>query len=56
MVDERIRDHVAALARAYSAVDTAAAAELGLDDAALRSVDAAGESLEQVSRAIIEDV
>ncbi len=54
MVDERIADHVAALSRAYTAVDTAHAAELGLDDAALRSVDAVGESLEDVSRAIVE--
>jgi hypothetical protein len=54
MVDQRITDSVAALTRAYSAVDTARAAELGLDDAAARSVDAAGESLEDVSRAIIE--
>jgi hypothetical protein len=54
MVDQRIADHVTALARAYTAVDTAHAAELGLDDAALRSVDAAGETLEDVSRAIVE--
>jgi len=54
MVDQRIADHVAALSRAFTAVDTAHAAELGLDDVALRSVDAAGESLEDVSRAIVE--
>jgi hypothetical protein len=54
MVDQRIVDHVAALARAYTAVDTAHAAELGLDDAAMLAVDAAGETLDDVSRAIVE--
>jgi hypothetical protein len=54
MIDQKIADHVAALTRAYTAVDTARAAELGLDDAASRGVDAAGETLEEVSRAIVE--
>jgi hypothetical protein len=54
MVDQRITDHVTALARAYTATDTAHAAELGLDDAAVRSVEAAGETLEDVSRACVE--
>jgi hypothetical protein len=54
MLDQKIRDHVAALTRAYTAVDTARAAELGLDDTAARGVDAAGETLEDVSRAIME--
>lgn len=54
MVDQRIRDHVLALGRAYSAVDTKKAAEVGLDDAALRSVETIGESLDDVSRAIVE--
>jgi hypothetical protein len=54
MLDQKIKDHVAALTRAYTAVDTARAAELGLDDAAARGVDAVGETLEDVSRAIIE--
>ncbi len=54
MVDQRIKDHVTALARAYTAVDTAHAAGIGLDDVALRNVDAVGESLEDVSRAIVE--
>jgi hypothetical protein len=54
MVDQRIRDHVVALGRAYSAVDTAKAAEIGLDDAALRSVETMGDSLEDVSRAMVE--
>src|SRR5262249_17549198 len=55
-VDERIAEHVAVLARAYAAVDTARAAEASLDDAALRSVETVGESLESMSKAIVEDV
>ncbi|MGO8994363.1 MAG: hypothetical protein ACLQVI_13675 [Polyangiaceae bacterium] len=54
MLDARIAEHVAALARAYSAVDTVRAAELGLDDAALRTAESAGEALEHVSRAIVD--
>src|SRR5262249_23473311 len=52
MVDEKIRDHVVALARAYTAVDTARAAKLGLDDTALKDVETVGESLEEVSNAM----
>lgn len=55
-VDTRIADHVAALTRAYSAADAARAAELSMDDAALRGTETMGESLEQVSRAIVEEV
>jgi hypothetical protein len=54
MLDRSIADHVAALTRAYTAVDTAQAAAIGLDDAAARGVDAVGETLEDVSRAIID--
>jgi hypothetical protein len=54
MLDARITEHVAALARAYSAVDTVRAAELGLDDAALRTAESAGEALEHVSRAMVD--
>jgi hypothetical protein len=54
MLDARIGEHVAAIARAYSAVDTVRAAELGLDDAALRTAESAGEALEHVSRAIVD--
>jgi MFS family permease len=54
LLDARITEHVAALARAYSAVDTARAAELGLDDAALRTAESAGEALDHVSRAIVD--
>jgi len=55
-VDERIGDHVKALSRAYTAAGVARAAETSLDDAGLRGVENAGESLEQVSRAIVDDV
>jgi hypothetical protein len=54
MLDARISDHVAAIARAYSAVDTVRAAELGLDDAALRAAQSAGEALDHVSSAIVD--
>lgn len=55
-VDERIAEHVAVLGRAYAAVTTARAAEASLDDAAMRSVEMAGESLETVSKAIVDEV
>ena len=55
-VDERIAEHVAALARAYAAASTAHAAEASLDDAAMRSVESVGESLETMSKAIIDEV
>lgn len=55
-VDERIDEHVKALSRTYTAAGAAKAAEASLDDAALRGVETAGESLEQVSRAIVDDV
>lgn len=55
-VDERITDHVKALGRAYTAAGAARAAEASLDDAALRGVETAGESLEQVSRAFVDEV
>jgi MFS family permease len=55
-VDDRVAEHVAALTRAYTAVDAARAAEASLDDAALRSVETVGESLEQVSKAIVDEV
>jgi len=55
MVDKRIADHVAVLARAYTAADTARAAAVGLDDAALKTVETASEALEDVTRAM-EDV
>lgn len=55
-VDARIAEHVAALWRAYSAADAAQAAEMSLDDTALRGVETAGESMEAVSKAILEEV
>jgi hypothetical protein len=54
MLDVRLSEHVTALARAYVAVDTARAAELGLDDVALRTVESAGDALDTVSRAMID--
>ena len=54
MVDDKIKDHVTALSRAYTAVDTARAAHVGLDDAALKSVETMGESLDDVSKAMAE--
>ncbi|MBX3222116.1 MAG: hypothetical protein KF795_16480 [Labilithrix sp.] len=54
MVDQRIGEHVAVLARAYTALDAVSAARIGLDDSALKNVESMGESLEEVSRAIVE--
>jgi MFS family permease len=54
MLDQRIGEHVTVLARAYTAVDTAAAAAVSLDDSALKNVEHVGESLEEVSRALVE--
>jgi hypothetical protein len=54
MVDQRIADHVTALTRAYTAVDAARAAAVGLDDADMKSVEHGAESLEDVSRALME--
>ncbi len=54
MVDQRIAEHVSVLARAYTAVDAVSAARIGLDDAALKNVQSMGESLDEVSRAIVE--
>jgi MFS family permease len=55
-VDERIAEHVRALERAYTAAGAAQAAEASLDDAALRRVENAGDSLEQVSRALVDEI
>jgi MFS family permease len=54
MVDQRLLEHVTVLAKAYTAVDTARAAAIGLEDADLRTVDSMGDSLEDVSRAMVE--
>lgn len=54
MVDQRIAEHVSVLARAYTAVDTVSAARVGLDDAALKNVESMGDSLDEVSRALVE--
>jgi MFS family permease len=54
MVDQRLTEHVTVLSKAYTAVDTARAAAIGLEDADLRTVDSMGDSLEDVSRAMVE--
>jgi hypothetical protein len=54
MVDQRLSEHVTILSKAYTAVDTARAAAVGLDDADLRTIESMGDSLEDVSRAMVE--
>ncbi len=54
MLDQRIAEHVTVLGRAFTAVDTAHAAALGLDDGAIAPVAQIGDSLEEVSRAMVE--
>jgi hypothetical protein len=54
-LDDKIAAHVAALARMYTAADEARAAEMSLDDGAMRSVEDKGESLEEMSRAIVQE-
>lgn len=54
MVDQRLSEHVTVLSKAISAVDTARAAAVGLDDADLRTIESMGDSLEDVSRAMVE--
>ncbi len=54
MVNQRIAEHVSVLARAYTAVDAVSAARIGLDDTALKNVESMGDSLDEVSRALVE--
>lgn len=54
MVDHKIAEHVSVLEKAITLVDTARAAAVGLDDAALKNVEILGEALEEESRAMIE--
>jgi hypothetical protein len=53
-LDQRIAEHVTALARAYTAVDTVHAAGVSVDDAALKDVETVGEHLEEASRALVD--
>lgn len=53
-VDQRIADHVTALARAYTAADTARVAASTLDNAALERAGDVGDSLEETTRALVE--
>jgi hypothetical protein len=54
-LDARISEHVRALSRALTAVDAARAAEVGLNDAALRNVETVGESFEHVSKTLMDE-
>jgi hypothetical protein len=54
-LDARIAEHVRALSRALTAVDAARAAEVGLNDSALRNVETVGESFEHVSKTLMDD-
>lgn len=54
MLDQRIADHVTALGKAIAAVDTAHAAAVGMDTTALEPTAQMGDSLEEVSRALVE--
>jgi MFS family permease len=55
-VDQRLAEHVDSLTRMYTAADTASAVKLSIDDSALRNVESAGETLDEVSKAIMEEV
>jgi hypothetical protein len=54
MLDAKLADHVAALSHTYTAADAVRAAEIGLDDTALRQVATASEELDEVSRAMVD--
>jgi len=54
-LDARIAEHVRALSRALTAVDAARAAEVGLNDTALRNVETVGESFEHMSKTLIDE-
>lgn len=54
MLDAKIFEHVQVLAKAFAAVDAVTAARIGIDDSALKTVDSMGDSLEEVSRALVE--
>lgn len=55
-VDQRLAEHVDCLTRMYTAADTASAVKLSIDDGALRNVESAGETLDEVNKAIMEEV
>lgn len=55
-VDQRIAEHVDSLNRMYTSADAASAAGLSLDDTALRNVETTRETLDEVSKAIMEEV
>ena len=55
-VDQRIADHVDSLTRMYTAADAASAAGISIDDTALRNVESTRETLDEVSKAMMEEV
>jgi hypothetical protein len=55
-LDQRLAEHVDVLRRTYLAVDAATAAEASVDDRALRTAETHTESLEEKSRALVEEV
>lgn len=54
MIDQRLAEHVAVLAKAYTAVDAVRAAAVGLDDTALKNIESLGDALDEESRAMVE--
>ncbi|MBX3188809.1 MAG: hypothetical protein KF819_17455 [Labilithrix sp.] len=54
MLDQKLEEHVTVLSRAYTGADTVRAATVGLDDRDLKAVESMGDSLEEVSRAMVE--
>lgn len=55
-IDERIAEHVDALTRMYTAVDEVKAANASLEDGPLRRVENNNEEMEQMSKAMVEEI
>ena len=55
-LDQRICEHVEGLTAAYTAADAAKAATIGADDEALRTVKSASDTLDEVSKVMMNDV
>jgi hypothetical protein len=53
-LESSIEQHVTALGRTFTAAQEVRAVEASLDDSALRNVETSGESLEQMSRALVD--
>ena len=54
-LDQRIADHVESLTKMYTAVDAASAASVSLDDSALEKLSDRGSSLDEASKAMVEE-